>query len=283
MIIWLASYPKSGNTWVRAFISAYYYSLNGEFDFSLLNKIKQYPDKEFFNKEFDSVEDVSREWMSSQKKIIQSKTIKFFKTHSCLGDYNDRPFTTSETTLGGIYIVRDPRNIFTSIKNHFSMSDEEAFKMLTDKNRGLISDEGIFSSYTFISSWSNHYISWIKNNKFRRLIIKYEDLINNTYETFRDIAVFSNTLLNITDGVNKEKLKSAIETTNFKKLKHYEIKEGLHNSVTNFKKWRNIHKENKNLFFNLGPENNWKNKINKEISNKIEKYFEKEMVELKYL
>ena len=80
MIIWLASYPKSGNTWVRAFISAYYYSLKGEFDFSLLNKIKQYPDKEFFNKEFDSVENVSKEWISSQKKIIQSKTIKFFKT-----------------------------------------------------------------------------------------------------------------------------------------------------------------------------------------------------------
>ena len=119
MIIWLASYPKSGNTWVRAFISAYYYSLKGEFDFSLLNKIKQYPDKEFFNKEFDSVEDVSKEWISSQKKIIQSKTIKFFKTHSCLADFKDRPFTTSETTLGGIYIVRDPRNIFTSIKNHF--------------------------------------------------------------------------------------------------------------------------------------------------------------------
>lgn len=283
MIIWLASYPKSGNTWVRAFISAYYYSKNGEFDFSLLNKIKQFPDKEFFDREFSSIEEVSQEWMKSQKKIIQSKTIKFFKTHSCLGNYNNRPFTTSETTLGGIYIIRDPRNVFTSIKNHFSMNNDDAFKMITDKNRGLISDEGIFSSYTFISSWSDHYISWIKNNKFRRLIIRYEDLINNTYETFRDITVFTNTLLNITEGVNKKKLEKAIETTSFNKLKNFEIKDGLHNSVTNFKKWRNIHKENKNLFFNLGPENDWKNKVNKEISNEIEKHFRNEMVELKYL
>ena len=132
MIIWLASYPKSGNTWVRAFISAYYYSMNGEFDFSLLDKIKQFPDKEFFEKEFNNISDVSYEWINSQKKIIQNKKIKFLKTHSCLGDYKDRPFTTSETSLGGIYIVRDPRNVFTSIKNHFSMSDEEAFKMLID-------------------------------------------------------------------------------------------------------------------------------------------------------
>ena len=54
MIIWLASYPKSGNTYVRAFLSAYYYSKNGEFNFGLLSKIKLFPDKEFFNETYNS-------------------------------------------------------------------------------------------------------------------------------------------------------------------------------------------------------------------------------------
>ena len=49
MIIWLASYPKSGNTWVRSFLSAYYYSNDGKFNFSLLKKIRQFPSKDFFN------------------------------------------------------------------------------------------------------------------------------------------------------------------------------------------------------------------------------------------
>ena len=49
MIIWLASYPKSGNTYLRAFLSAYYYSKDGNFDFGQIANIKQFPNKEFFN------------------------------------------------------------------------------------------------------------------------------------------------------------------------------------------------------------------------------------------
>ena len=163
------------------------------------------------------------------------------------------------------------------------MNDDDAMEMMKDKQRGLISDEGIFSTYTLISSWANHYNSWTKTNHFRRLIIKYEDLISNSYETFRDIIVFTNTLINRTEGVNKEKLIKAIESTDFKKLKDKEIKDGLDKSVTSFKKWRKIHKENQNLFFNLGPKNNWEKLVNKGLSKKIEKEFELEMKELGYL
>ena len=283
MIIWLASYPKSGNTFVRAFLSSYYYSKDGNFDFSLLEHIKQFPNEEFFSKKFNNVEEASEEWVRAQKKVIENKKIKFFKTHSCMATYKERPFTTAETTLGAIYIVRDPRNVFTSIKNHFSMNDDDAMKMIKDKQRGLISDEGIFSTYTLISSWANHYNSWTKTNHFRRLIIKYEDLISNSYETFRDIIVFTNTLINRTEGVNKEKLIKAIESTDFKTLKNKEIKDGLDKSVTSFKKWRKIHKENKNLFFNLGPKNNWEKLIDKNLCYEIEKEFVKEMSELGYI
>ena len=283
MIIWLASYPKSGNTFVRAFLSSYYYSKDGNFDFSLLEHIKQFPNEEFFSKKFNNVEEASEEWVRAQKKVIENKKIKFFKTHSCMATYKERPFTTGETTLGAIYIVRDPRNVFTSLKNHFSMNDDDAMEMIKDKQRGLISDEGIFSTYTLISSWANHYNSWTKTNHFRRLIIKYEDLISNSYETFRDIIVFTNTLINRTEGVNKEKLIKAIESTDFKTLKNKEIKDGLDKSVTSFKKWRKIHKENKNLFFNLGPKNNWKKLIDNNLCYEIEKEFVKEMSELGYI
>ena len=283
MIIWLASYPKSGNTWVRAFISAYYYSEDGDFNFSLLSKIKQFPDQEFFDQEFNSISEASEKWMEAQRKINSNKKIKFLKTHSCIGNYKDKPFTTSETTLGAIYIVRDPRSIIASIKNHFSMNDEEALNMVVDEKRGLISDTSVYSSYAFISSWSNHYLSWAQNNQFRRLIVKYEDLLSNKYETFRDIIVFTNTLLNRAEGVDKSKLLNAIKTTNFNVLRKNEIKDGLDKSITSFKKWRRIHGENKNLFFNLGPNNNWQKNIDKKISNKLENLFKKEMTNLGYI
>ena len=48
MIVWIASYPKSGNTWVRSFLTAYYYCKDGVFDINNLIKIQDYPNKQFF-------------------------------------------------------------------------------------------------------------------------------------------------------------------------------------------------------------------------------------------
>ena len=146
-----------------------------------------------------------------------------------------------------------------------------------------MSNNGSYASYTYISSWSNNYLSWLRNNQFRRLFVKYEDLITKKYETFRDIIVFSNTLMNRVEGVNKLKLQKAIETTNFNVLKKKEISETFDGSESSFKNWRKFHSENKNLFFNLGPENDWKKFLNIKISNEIEINFEKEMKELGYL
>ena len=283
MIIWLASYPKSGNTYVRAFLSAYYYSEDGKFNFNQISNIDQFPHEKFFKQKVNNISDASKQWIPMQREINQNKKIKFFKTHSFLGNYQGNHFTTPETTLGAIYIVRDPRNVLTSLKNHYSFDDDEALKMLTDKTRSLMSNNGSHASFTYISSWAENYLSWYKYNQFRRLFIKYEDLISNKYETFRDIIVFINTLMNRVEGVNKIKLQQAIETTNFDVFKKREISESLDKSENDFKKWRKFHSENKNLFFNLGPENNWKQILNTKISNKIEVSFEKEMKQLEYL
>ena len=51
MIIWLASYPKSGNTWLRSIISALLYSDDGVFNFKLLTKIDQFPEKKYFKED----------------------------------------------------------------------------------------------------------------------------------------------------------------------------------------------------------------------------------------
>ena len=283
MIIWLASYPKSGNTFVRAFLSAYYFSENGEFDFSQISKIDQFPHEKYFKEKVNNIHEASKQWVPIQKEINKNKKIRFFKTHSFLGNYKGNQFTSPETTLGAIYIIRDPRNVLSSLKNHYSFDDKEALKMIKDKTRSLMSNNGSHASLTYISSWSENYLSWLRNNQFRRLFIKYEDLITNKYETFRDIIVFTNTLMNKVEGVNKSKLQKAIETTNFDVLKKKEVSETFDGSESSFKNWRKFHSENKNLFFNLGPENNWKKLLSSKIKQEVEKKFYKEMKELKYL
>ena len=281
MIIWLASYPKSGNTYVRAFLSAYYFSKDGQFEFSQISNIRQFPDEEFLNQNTDGALEASKQWMPSQRKIIADKKIKFLKTHSCLGNYKGNTFTSNETSLGAIYIIRDPRNVFTSLKNHFSYDDEKALQMILDKKNILMSKG--YETFSYIGSWSSNYLSWLKYKNFRRLFVKYEDLLENKYETFRDIIVFSNTLMNISEGVDKSKLQKAIETTNFDVLKNKEVKESFNSSDIGFKSWRNNHSENKNLFFNLGPENKWEKKLDKKIKEDIEINFNEEMKNLKYL
>ena len=74
MIIWLTSYPKSGNTWVRSFLSAYYYSNDGRFSFELLKKIRQFPSKEFFDQKLLSV--ASRNVKAHLIDLIIKKQVK---------------------------------------------------------------------------------------------------------------------------------------------------------------------------------------------------------------
>ena len=277
MIIWLASYPKSGNTYVRSFLSAYYFTKNGEFDFKLLKFIEQFPDKQFFNSFIDTKQEASEKWLSLQREIVKSKKIKFLKTHSAYGSYNNNPFTSSEVTIGSIYIIRDPRNIISSLMNHFSLEKEDALEMLFDENRGIKSKDNNFATYAFLSSWSNHFKSWTNIKSFKTMLIKYEDLQTNNQKVFADLIKFINNLLNNNQGIDYQKFKKAIETTNFNFLKKKESEEGFLEAM--FSK----ETDKKIPFFNLGFKNSWKDFLDKKTIEKIEFKFEKEMKKMKYL
>ena len=119
MIIWIASYPKSGNTYLRSFISSYYFSKKGKFDFDLLLNILQFPSVKFVKKKIKSESEASQNWIYNQQNFFSGDKIHFLKTHSSLNQYKGNSFTTKNLSLGAIYIVRDPRNIITSMTHHY--------------------------------------------------------------------------------------------------------------------------------------------------------------------
>ena len=277
MIIWLASYPKSGNTYIRSFLSAYFFTNDGVFDFELLKFIEQFPDKQFFNGFIKTKEEASEKWLSLQKKLINPKKIKFLKTHSAYGAYNNNPFTSSEVTIGGIYIVRDPRNVVSSLMNHFSLAKQEALDMILDENRGIKSNDNNYATYTFLSSWSKHFKSWNTIQSFKTILIRYEDLKDNNEKIFSNLIKFINILLNNNEGIDYQKFNKALKTTSFNYLKKKEDRQGFKEAMFSEKNDKKI------PFFNLGFNNSWEKILEKKIIEKNESKFQKEMKELKYL
>ena len=282
MIFWVASYPKSGNTWLRALLSSYYYSEDGAFDQKLLSKIDQFPQKRYYsNFDYDKkiVTDTSKFWLKAQEIINLDKKLKFFKTHNILGGLNGNQFTNIKNTIGGIYIVRDPRNVITSLKNHFEMNNSEALKFMLNKNKYTYDPhlENDYSDFQLISSWENNYKSWINQKNIPVKFIKYENLYTKTYEVFKDLIEFINMTCKNQNRFNKNKAQKAIYSSSFDNLKSIENKKGFSESVLSKIGTKKV------SFFHLGPKNNWKNIFDKNYQNKLNFTFESNLKELNYI
>ena len=278
MIIWIASYPKSGNTYLRSFLASYYYSKDGNFSFNHLLKIHQFPNIKLSKFTPESKEEASKNWMFNQNSFFDRDTLNLIKTHNCLYPYKKNNFTSKNETIGAIYIVRDPRNLITSLKHHYSIDYEKAMKLMLDKNSSLLeeSHDKDFSNFTYLNSWSDHYNSWKNSSDFKTLFIKYEDLEKNKKEIFIKMINFINEITKNNEKINEKKLFNSIRTTNFSTLKNKELNEGFEESVYS----KNTGKKIK--FFNLGFNNRWQKILPEDIKKKLNEIFKKNLDELNY-
>ncbi|MDA9721139.1 sulfotransferase domain-containing protein [Candidatus Pelagibacter sp.] len=278
MIIWIASYPKSGNTYLRSFISSYYFSKKGKFQFDLLLNILQFPSIKFTKNNVYSELEASQNWLYNQNQFFDKDKIHFVKTHNCLSEYKNNKFTTHNETLGAIYIVRDPRNVITSIKHHYMLDYDKAYSKMMDKNCSILekSVDQDFSNFTYLSSWSNHYKSWKSCKEFEILFLKYEDLENNKIETFRKIILFINKLQNKEVIINEDKFRNSIKSTNFANLKNKETVEGFFEAAFSKEKGKKIN------FFNLGFNNRWQKILPVEFLQKLNTNLRDDLIELGY-
>ena len=269
MIIWISSYPKSGNTYVRSFLSAYYYSKSGEFDFNLLLNIKQFPSERFANSKSYTFINAAENWINNQNIFFDKNKIFFLKTHNSLEPYFGNKFTTPMQTLGAIYIVRDPRNIVTSFSKFRSLTIEQtADFMISGTGDGLV----------WTNNWSVNYHSWKLFKEYERyLLVKYEDLISEPDKTFLNILEFVHKLNKTNFKLDKKKFENVIKTTSFDSMQKLEKEKGFTESWVDEKTGKKI------PFFYLGPKNDWKKKLDTKIAEKLEKAFKSEMEELGYL
>ena len=279
MIIWLASYPKSGNTWLRSLIATYFYSKDGLFSFDLLKNIDQFPQQNYFKDfedNFEKPESTSDYWLKAQNKINQDKKIKFFKTHNAMCKINKNLFTDENNTLGAIYIIRDPRNVVTSLANHINLNVSDAFEyMLKEDNSFSYKKDGRYLAFVPLLSWALHQKSWISSKRFPVLTIRYEDLELKTYEIFKEVLLFINKITKSSKKINKEKIKKSIQSCEFSKMQKLEKEKGFPEA------WINKDKT-KNKFFNLGKKNDYNELLEKKLIIEMNEKFKDQIEKFKF-
>jgi len=277
-IVWVASYPKSGNTWVRSILSSLLFSDDGIFNFDLLLHIDQFDNEKNFqfvkemNEEdysnLNKMEIVSKYWDLSQKKIGSVKDYFFFKTHSANYSYKNINYVNIDHALGCIYLLRDPRDVAISYSKHINQPINEVIKMMIQSNQQIYNPYKTIG--VILSRWDFHVVSWIKLNK-PKLIIKYEDLLDNTEEMITKIIKFLRESLDINFTSHDKKIQNIIDSTSFDKLKENETNEGFGES------------SKKSPFFRVGQKMQWKKILDKNQILKIEENFNKTMRDFGYL
>ena len=177
-IFWIASYPKSGNTLLRAILSCLFFSKDGHFDFKMLKHTSQFEMrkrldiiKQINKYDFTKIGDLkilSKYWLLLQSK--ENLKIKnhfgFIKSHSSLVSMFNNWFTTPEFTAGYIYVVRDPRDIAISWSNHSGLTINESIDFMLDfksciewtRTKSQLPNN-IFPK-AYIGAWNEHVLSW---------------------------------------------------------------------------------------------------------------------------
>ena len=283
MFVWLASYPKSGNTLVRSMLAAYFFSNDGVYNFDLIKNIKQFPVNALFQRigiDIQNEEEVIKNYIKVQASFNKKNSVQFLKTHSYLFNINNHAFTDLNNSLGVVYIVRDPRNIVSSLANHMGSSSEKSADILINsfKFGNIFSDQIAEQTRLYLGTWNGNYNSWKSfKNEGRYLLIKYEDLIKDRDFTFRKILKFIYKLQGVKFKIDQKKFQNTIETTDFDRMKSMEKEKGFFEAKTQKETGKKI------PFFNLGPQNDWQKLLDKKVRKKIEEAFKKEMLELGYI
>ena len=275
-IIWITSYPKSGNTWMRFLLANYFFNKEKVFNYDIIDYIKKFTTEIGFShndKSPKSLNEISKKWSLIQKnwEIIDGDVV-FLKNHNANIEVDGNQFLEELSALAIIHIVRDPRDLIISGSNFWRKSHDWVINKICNENLDLMfgSENQNYNDLEVHGSWKLNFNSW--NNikwKIPYILIRYEDLIENCEEKFESVIIFLSKILGFVP--NMDQLKFAVENSKFDNLSNNEKKYGF----------KEI--SNGQTFFNSGKIGQWKKTLSSEQISIIENYNFKEMKMLRYL
>jgi len=227
-ILWLASYPRSGNTWLRALLHNYLRNTAEPYDINKLRDLTTIDSDARWYRMFDPrpCETLTKEEVAALRPKVHEAITRsrpdtvFVKTHNALVIDRGTAMISEEYTAGAIYVVRNPLDVAASYSVHFGVSLDEAVAAMNRPGNQSKSNEPRFA-YEFHGSWSENVESWTGRDTKGIHIVRYEDLQVAPEESFGAIVRF----LGLPAG--GERLQRAIGNSAFPVLQAQERKAGF--------------------------------------------------------
>jgi len=229
-IIWLASFPKSGNTWFRCFLSAL---IDQEVKINDLHTDGIFSSRRLFDITFDIDGRLldEREIKNRMPRIIrhyasQSEKLLYCKIHDAYShNSKGEPIIPDEVSDLAIYLIRNPLDVVASYANHMNCDIDKAIKSMNNDNGYLARQaNGLNINNQFpqlMYSWSGHVKSWQDQKKIKVVTVRYEDMKLKALETFSKVVSAMGIV------ATEDQIQEAIELTQFDRIKKLESEHGF--------------------------------------------------------
>jgi len=229
-LIWLASYPKSGNTWARVFVSNLAAIMSGNAEAADLNAIARFSHSANYQTYFKEVlgftptaqhaDEIAAARAKVQQKIADAhEGLVFLKTHNALAHDRGHPLFNFAVTSGAVYIVRNPLDVAISLAHHGSDGLDKAIEVMAAENVVTPVDD-IFVNEIW-SSWSRHVWSWTRQAHPAIRVMRYEDMLADP------LAAFTGLARHLQLAASPEQLALAVDRSSFERLQDEETREGF--------------------------------------------------------
>ncbi len=257
-IVWLASYPKSGNTWLRIFLANYLANqdeplpINKAYRFTLSDSAARYY-KEVSGGRLDTSDAAAS--VQYRERVLLSfmasgADVNLVKTHNRRAVGWGIPLIPPHLTRSAIYVMRNPLDVVLSYARHYGQTNEDAAEALCRSENGISSTDGHVPQ--FLGSWQEHVDSWTGFAPYPTLVLKYEDMLSDPEESFGKV------IRHFGMEPDPERLRKAIRHASFKELQKQESETGFVERPPNSE-----------AFFTKGESGQWKNDLAPELVKKI--------------
>ena len=226
-ILWLASYPKSGNTWLRAFLHNLFRNPSTPFDINRMSELTAGDSQAHWFKRLDPrpPEALSREDLAQLRPKVHaliaqsSPDTVMVKTHNALVEVSGAPMITQTLTAAAIYVVRNPLDVVVSYADHLGQPVDDVIRLMETESFETPASEDLVPEHH--ADWSTHVESWAGRSHRMLHVVRYEDMSSRPGPAFRAVAGFL--------GLKppRERIDRAIRNSSFRALRAQEDRSGF--------------------------------------------------------